>query len=95
MSTDPRHWVLAGLILFLALVLFHPLVLDALGKEHPPNCPLCAHFSNSIVLLPAIMLLPLLIFLGYFLVIPSRKLASRFSLISSGRAPPPVFLISR
>ena len=85
------HWVLAGWILFLALVLFHPLILDALGKDHPPNCPLCAHYSNGNIVLPAFSLLPLLIFLGYFLAIPSQKLASRFFLVSSGRAPPAVF----
>ena len=89
--TRKEHWVLAGWILFLALVLFHPLLLDALGKEHPPDCPLCAHYSNSNVLLPAVALLPLLIFLGYLLAIPSQKVASRFILASAGRAPPADF----
>jgi hypothetical protein len=83
--------ILAGWILFLILVFMHPLIMEAVGKDHPDNCPFCAHFSNAGFMLPAFSLLPLLIVLGYFLALPSQKIASRFFLVSSGRAPPTVF----
>lgn len=77
-----------GGILFLALVFLHPFLLEAFGKHHTDNCPLCAQFSNGGIFIPTFSLLTFLIFLGYFLAIPSRKFASRFYLVSSGRAPP-------
>ena len=89
--TRKEYWVLAGLILFLALVFLHPLLLEAFGKEHPDNCPLCSLIINAGAFLPTLFVLPLLVFLGYFLAIPLHKLASRFFLVSSGRAPPAVF----
>ncbi len=90
-SIRQKHWVLAGWILFLALVLFHPLVLDALGKDHPSNCPLCTHSAGFNIALSVFSLLPILVFIGYVLTTPSQKLASRFFLVSSSRAPPAVF----
>ncbi len=91
LSRDAKKWVLIGWVLFLALALFHPLVLDALGKDHPPNCPLCAVYSSYNIVLPASSLLSILVFIGYVLTTPSQKLASRFFLVSSGRAPPAAF----
>ncbi len=86
-----KHWVLTGLILFLALVFLHPLLLEAFGKDHPDNCPICANYSNSGFFLPDFCLFLIFALLGYILFVPSQKLASRFFLFSSGRAPPAVF----
>lgn len=86
-----EHWVLTGLILFLTLVFLHPLLLETFGKDHPDNCPLCAHFSGVGLVPPALLSLPLAVVLGYLFALPSQKLASRFFLVSSGRAPPALF----
>ncbi|MCI0406731.1 MAG: hypothetical protein L0Z48_02705 [candidate division Zixibacteria bacterium] len=91
MPACKERWVLMGLILFLTLVFLHPLLLETFGKDHPDNCPFCAHYSNGGFFITAFSFLPFFIFLGYFLAIPSQKLASRFFLVSSGRAPPTIF----
>jgi hypothetical protein len=82
---------LAGWALFLIFVFLHPLIMESFDHSHRDHCSFCLHFSSIGIVLPAFSFLPFLIFLGYALAIPLRKLASRFFLISSGRAPPALF----
>jgi hypothetical protein len=84
---------LAGWAVFLILVFLHPLLMETFDHNHLDTCAFCVHFSGIGFVLPAFTSLLFLVFLGYALVIPSRKLASRFFLVSSGRAPPALFLI--
>ena len=82
------RWILVGVVFFLVLVFLHPLFLEAFGKEHPDNCPICAHFSTEFAILASFCAAHFLVIIGYFLAIPSAKLFSRFLLVFSGRAPP-------
>jgi hypothetical protein len=81
----------AGMILLLAAVLIHPLLLESGGQEHPPNCPVCIHFSAEFGMLEFFFVAHFLTLIGYFLAVPQAKLASRFFFVSSGRAPPALF----
>jgi len=83
--------LLAGWAIFLILVFLPPLIMESLDRNHLDSCAFCLHFSGIGLVLPAFTSLLFLIFLGYALAIPSRKLASRFFLVSSGRAPPAAF----
>jgi hypothetical protein len=82
--------ILSGWVVILILVFLHPLIMESFDHSHRDHCSFCLHFSSIGIVLPAFSFLPFLIFLGYALAIPLRKLASRFFLISSGRAPPVV-----
>lgn len=84
----------AGRALFLILVFLHPLIMESFDHNHLDTCAFCIHFSEIGFVFPAFALLLFLVFFGYVLAIPSNKLASRFFLVSSGRAPPIVFQIS-
>ncbi len=82
------RWVLAGWILFLALVFLHPLFLETFGKEHPPDCPLCVHYTSASAIILSIFVLPFFVFLAYFLFSVFRPLTSVVFVVSPGRAPP-------
>jgi len=85
------RWVLAGWILFLAIVFLHPLFLDACGQGHSPNCPVCAHFSIESAIVVSFCITHFLVLIGHSQAVFQPKLVSRFFFVSPGRSPPALF----